>query len=235
MEAFVKNAIYSAVIALISLVAACGDRSVAPQSQPSDESAGVGGVTTQLTQSDTVRFTITINPHRSTHFYLGAGNSLNFPAASVCDPAVSTYGPSEWDNPCVAATRTIAENVTAWLDAGGHPQVDFSPSLRFVPTMLPTGWVTLTFGDLQASLDPMYNILYCSTPDAVCVDESLTDLSLVTTRDPVTGQLTRRIKHFSGYLVGAGDDGMSISSDFNKRSHGGMLPAMVVRAKAATK
>ena len=225
-----KYAINSALIALISLVTACGDRSVAPQSQQNDQPAAGTGVTTQLTRSDTVRFTITINPHRSTHFYLGAGNSLNFPAASVCDPTVSTYGPSEWDNPCVAATRTIAENVTAWLDAGGHPQVDFSPSLRFVPSMLPSGWVTLTFGDVQASLDPMYNILYCSTPTADCVDESLTDPDLLNTRDPVTGKLTRRIKHFSGYLVGAGRSMESV--DFNKI--GGTLPTMVVRAKAVT-
>ena len=138
----------------------------------------------------------------------------------MCDPTVSTYGPSEWDNPCVAAKKTIAEKVTAWLDANGHPQVDFSPSLRFVPSMLPSGWVTLTFGDVQASLDPMYNILYCSMPTAVCVDESLADPALLTTRDPVTGKLTRRIKHFSGYLVGAGSDMMS---DFNKRTGGGML------------
>lgn len=195
-----------ALSAIVVLAAGCGE-AVAPRSPAIDASAAYGGgVTTQLTTRDTVSFTITIDPWRTTVYDLGAGNTLTFPAGSVCDPNKSTYGDGEWDKPCTAARSTVTENVTAWLDAKGHPQVDFSQNLRFVPSALPTGWVTLTFGDYQASLDPMFNILYCKKPKSPCVDESKKDPSLLTVRNPVTGKVTRRIKHFSGYLVGAGDD-----------------------------
>jgi hypothetical protein len=207
MEALMKQVSKIALFAVVTFAAACGD-AVAPRSQAIDAPVAYGGgVTTELTTRDTVSFTITIDPWRSTLFNLGAGNTLTFPAGSVCDPNKSTYGDGEWDKPCTAARTTITETVTAWLDSQGHPQVDFSPNLRFVPSVLPTGWVNLTFGDYQASLDPTFNILYCKNPKSPCVDESLKDPSLLTVRNPVTGKLTRRIKHFSGYLVGAGDDG----------------------------
>ena len=168
-----------------------------------------------MSTTDTIRFNITIDPWRTTYFYLGNGNTLTFPAGSVCDPNNSTYGPTEWDKPCKAARYSVTETVTAWLDAKGHPRVDFSPNLRFVPSVLPTGWVNITFGDMAASLDPWYNILYCASVGSGCVDESKTDASLLTVHDPVTGQVMRRLKHFSGYLVGAGDDPTAVPS-FNK-------------------
>ncbi|MEO6878548.1 MAG: hypothetical protein ABI205_08715, partial [Gemmatimonadaceae bacterium] len=178
---------------------------VAPRSPGIDAPPAFGGgVTTQLTTTDTIRFTITLDPWHSTTYNLGAGNALTFPAGSVCDPAKSSYGDGQWDKPCVAARTSVSETVTAWLDSQGHPQVDFSKDLRFVPSVLPTGWVTLTFADYEGSLDPMFNILYCKTPTS-CVNESKKDPTLLTTHDPVSGKLTRRIKHFSGYLIGAGD------------------------------
>ncbi len=193
-----------AVFALVSCLAACGD-AVAPRSPGIDAAPSFGGgVTTQLTTTDTIRFTITIDPWHSTTYNLGAGNVLTFPAGSVCDPAKSSYGDGQWDKPCVAARTSVSETVTAWLDSQGHPQVDFSKDLRFVPSVLPAGWVTLTFADYEGSLDPMFNILYCKTPTS-CVNESKKDPTLLTTHDPVSGKLTRRIKHFSGYLIGAGD------------------------------
>jgi hypothetical protein len=213
-----------ALLALAALSAACGD-AVAPHSPAADVTSFTGGVTTALTVSDTVRFAITIDPWHTTTFSLGAGNVLTFPAGSVCDPSRSTYGAGEWDKPCIAARSSVTENVTAWLDAQGHPQVDFSPNIRFVPSLLPTGWVTLTFADYQASLDPAFKILYCKDASASCIDESKTDPSLLTLRDPVTGKLTRRIKHFSGYLIGAGDDSSSDGgSAMNKAPSGPRIP-----------
>jgi hypothetical protein len=43
--------------------------------------------------------------------------------------------------------------------------------LRFVPSTNSTQWVRLVFADLQASLDPTYNILYCPTSQSSCFDE----------------------------------------------------------------
>lgn len=209
-----------AVFACVAMAGACGD-TVAPHGQASNAPNVAGhGVTTELSMDDTVSFSITIDPSTNTTYNLGAGNSLTFPAGSVCDPAVSTYGPTQWDQPCVAATSPITVSVKAWLDATWNPQVDFSPHLRFVPSALSTGWVNIVFADHRASLNPLFKILYCSSPTAVCIDESLTDPTLVTVTNPRTGTLTRRIKHFSGYLVGAGSDSTATT---NERAAGYIL------------
>ena len=195
-----------AMFACASTLAACSD-AVAPHSQSNAAPPVLaGGVMTSLSMSDTLRFSITIDPSQNSAYYLGAGNSLTFPAGSVCDPALSTYGPTQWDNPCIAATSPVTVSVKAWLNGTGHPQVDFSPNLRFVPSTLPTGWVNIAFSDYAASLNPLFKILYCSSTTGTCIDESTTDPTLLTVSNPVTGTVTRRIKHFSGYLVGAGGD-----------------------------
>jgi hypothetical protein len=97
----------------------------------------------------------------------------------------------------------VTVGVKAWLDSQGHTRVDFSMHLRFVPSSNPAQWVNLTFADLEASLDPMFNIYYCASVTTSCVDEATTDPTLVTVRNPITAKLTRRIKHFSGYNIAA--------------------------------
>jgi hypothetical protein len=219
-----------ALAGLVAAVAGCSDV-VAPPGPVQDASPAFGGgVTTALSGVDTTQFSITIDPWRSTSYNLGEGNTLTFPAGSVCDPTKSTYGTGEWDKPCSASRSSVTVHVKAWLDAQGHPRVDFTPNLRFVPSLLPTGWVQLTFGDYAASLDPFYNILYCRNENAACIDESKTDPSLLTVRNPVTGKVTRRIKHFSGYNVGAGDD--VPPSDLNKVGTGLKLAPQAPAAPA---
>ncbi len=210
------------LVAMAAGMTACSDNATAPEARSSAVSTPVngGGATQALVPGDTVRFSITINPQQDTYYYLGAGNSLVFPAGSLCDPWKSTYGPGQWDAPCTPAYWPLTVNVTAWVDAAGHARVDFDKHIRFVPTTNPAKMVVITFADLQASLDPFFNILYCPTSSSACVDEALTDPSLLTVRNPVTGKVTRRIKHFSGYNVAAGlvagDEGgvtLSISPD----------------------
>jgi len=188
--------------------AACGDNSITPTSQAPDRPAlfeHAGGATAALSGNDTLKFSITIDPLRQTYFDLGAGNSITFPAGSLCDPVRSSYGNNEWDKPCVQATSPVTVAVAEWLDAHGHPRVDFMPNVRFVPSSDPRQWVRITFSDLQASLDLSFSILYCPSLHSRCKDESKKDPTLATYRDPITHQLTRRIKHFSGYNVAAGD------------------------------
>jgi len=195
------------LIALVSGLAACNDGAVAPH-QTAQKPATVtgGGSLATLTMTDTVNFSFVVNPAAYQSVYLGAGNSVRFPAGSVCDPA-SSYGTSEWDNACTPATDPITVTASAWLDSLGHPRVDFGNHLRFVPSSDPLQWVTLTFTDLAAALDPSSDILYCTTAYSACVSELSGDATLVTVKNPVTGVVTRRIKHFSGYLMGAGGDG----------------------------
>lgn len=194
-----------APVALVSGLAACSDGLGAPQNEtPAVESVNGGGSMQALTGSDTVKFSITIDPSRQTTYYLGDGNSLVFPAHSLCDPNKSSYGNGEWDKPCTEATAPVTVGAKAWLDRYGHPRVDFHMRLRFVPSNNPAQWVNLTFADLQASFDPMYNIYYCQSANGSCTDEAKKDPTLLTVHNPITGKITRRIKHFSGYNVAVG-------------------------------
>jgi hypothetical protein len=198
-------------------LAACGDGTVAPPTRSAEiASARGGGSNASLTGFDTLRFSFVIDPSRVTTYNLGAGNRITFPAGSLCDPSNSSYGAGTWDQPCPVAQSPVTISAKAWLDASGDPRIDFSPDVRFVPTANPLGWVTITFTDFFASIDPLAAILYCRTPTAGCTNEALTDPTLATVVNPVTGTLTRRIKHFSGYNVAAGDAALGFAA-FNKR------------------
>ena len=190
------------LLTMTAMLAACSENATAPQL--SEPAAAVQGSMQDLGPGDTVRFSITLNPRNTTTTVnLGSGNSILFPAGSLCAPN-STYGPTEWDKPCNVATSSVTVNVTAFLDQNGKPRIDFDKHLRFVPGTT----VLIQFADLQASLDPFFNILYCPSITTGCYDESKLDPSLITVRNPITGKVTRRIKHFSGYNVAAGrDDG----------------------------
>ena len=193
--------------------AACSDNSVSPKIDSSaNEYVHGGGVSHDLAPSETYHYQMTIDPKHNTTWDLGAGNKLTFPRGSLCDASTSSYGPSEWDEPCVPATDPLTLDVTVWTDDAGHPRVDFMPSVRFVPSADSRDWVILSFADLAASLSPLYNINYCPTATSECYDESKNDPSLTTVRDPRNGKITRRIKHFSGYNVAAGEEESDSSS-----------------------
>jgi hypothetical protein len=206
------------LVALSAMLAACGDNTVAPKAQDQDvPNVSGGGITSALSSVDTARFSMTISAAYPTTIALGAGNSIRFPAGSVCDPSTSGYGIGTWDTACTPLRVPITVNVKAWMDGSGHARIDFNPNIRFVPSVLPTGWVELAFRDYAASQDPFFNILYCTDPryTSTCIDEAKTDPTLATVKDPVTGQLSRRVKHFSGYMVGAGDDCSACLSGMN--------------------
>lgn len=196
--------------AMAASLAACSDGTMAPtmeSASASSNAAGYGGGATQaLTHTDTVRFSITINPSRTTYYDLGEGNTLTFPAGSLCDPSRSTYGESEWDKPCTKATSPLTVGVKAWQDSKGHARVDFDQHIRFVPSNTPSQWVVITFDDWEAALDPFFTILYCPTSTSKCKDESRKDYTLLPTKNRISGKIQRRIKHFSGYNVAAGRD-----------------------------
>jgi hypothetical protein len=214
--------LYSALLfSMAGALAACSDTSTAPQqvAEPSVQTAARLGSMQDLAGTDTARFTITIDPSKNSKYNLGAGNSLYFPAGSLCSLS-SSYGKDEWDKPCVKTAAAVDVNVKAWLDRYGNPRVDFDKHIRFVPTTNPAEFVMLQFSDRQASLNPFFNILYCpalpgESGSSSCYDESTTDVSLVTVRDPLNGKVTRRIKHFSGYNVAAGEEGEGDGSMFN--------------------
>jgi len=202
----IKATSRTVLVALVSGLAACSnDGAVSPRNQiATPKNVSGNGSLATLTMTDTVSFSFTVNNDTASSFFLGAGNSVKFPAGSICDPS-SSYGSTEWDNACTPASAPVTVDATAWLDSLGHPRVDFSTHLRFVPSANPANWVTLSFTNLDAAQDPSTDILYCATAYVSCVSELSGDATLVTVRNPVTGLVTRRVKHFSGFAVGTGD------------------------------
>ena len=118
---------------------------------------------------------------------------------SICDPAQSSYGVTEWDAACTPYLGFVQVTAKSWNSIDGHPRIDFEPALRFVPSTT----VTLEMRDKQAA-NPASDlvILYC-TPDG-CVDEAMTDPSVATQRNNRTGFVFRRVKHFSSYTIALG-------------------------------
>jgi hypothetical protein len=174
--------------------AAPAPMSLAPQGRPHLDL--VGG----LPDSASVDFVITPNGG-----IVDLGNhAVVFPANSVCDPATSSYGPGTWDLPCTPLQSPI--NVHAEVRRiNGQTAVDFTPSLRFVPSNDPTRWVWLvlyTPSAVGSSNLSGFNILWESTFGAPTVDETQADSSLRTYVDTWQGISLRRIKHFSGYMTG---------------------------------
>lgn len=140
------------------------------------------------------------------NFSLGGGSQIVFPyqAGSICTLATSGYGPGTWDQPCAPSATPVKVTARTWFDAKGLPHSDFQPAMRFVPGLAQS--VTLYLHTLNGAPSPDGTAVYC-TDAGTCVDESLTDRSLVTTIDPTNGFWIRKIKHFSGYNITYGFTG----------------------------
>jgi hypothetical protein len=139
---------------------------------------------------------------------IGGVYTLDFPAGAVCDPnAADTkagYASQAWDSPCTTATSDIA--ITATLKySNGKLYADFQPALRFSPNST----VTLSTNALASVIEYYRDhgltggsiIEYSPAIDAAGVSDALSDPSLRTTIHGSTGVVSRRIKHFSGYVA----------------------------------
>jgi hypothetical protein len=176
------------LVAAFSLVA-CQERG-APENalSPVFSSASVSA------ENDTVVSVFRTNPMGALTANIGP-HKLSIPAGAVCNPLLSGYGSSYWNLPCVPALGGIEITAKAWTLPNGHPMVSFSPDLRFAPT----AEVVLSLKDKDAALGHDLSILYCDNSNS-CIDESVGDPSLTSQVDK-SGFVSRRIKHFSGYMV----------------------------------
>ena len=191
-------------------VAGCQDSLSAPQggsAAPVSMSLAPAGspqlsLNVDASSSDDVDFTVT--PNGGT-FVLGS-NAVVFPARSICDPSVSSYGPGTWDQPCVAlkgALRIHATIRTAKLGTW----VDFSPSLRFVPSNDSKQWVYIymyTPSVIGVTDLSKYSILWAPALGADGVNDAAGDGTLRTYIDTDSGVAMRRIKHFTAYVTSSG-------------------------------
>jgi hypothetical protein len=189
------------VTGCVLLTAACsGDRSpLAPttrsQSGPVAADQVSSGTTTRV--GDTLITVFLVNNADTTNVRLFDMADLTFTPNAICDLS-SSYGPSEWDQPCEPNAASVTVTAKGWLDANGHPRVDFQPHMRFNPAADPI-FITLKDGKKAQSA---LSILYCADGVAQCYDEATLDPSLATFR---TGKkYSRRIKHFSGYNIASG-------------------------------
>jgi len=157
--------------------------------------------------------TFVVDPTESSSIRAG-DNVVTFPANSICDPATSGYGEDLWDAPCEPAKAPITITAT-WTSKYGHAVVQFEPALRFVPSDDSNQWVRLSMKDLW-DLDPSYNypIFWQRPSDGTWVDESKSDPSLGSFMDLPGNRVSRRLKHFSSYFIGAGEscDAWSVES-----------------------
>ena len=187
-------------VALMLGTAACGsDRLAAPGDAPPDPRAAR---LTYSAQSDTVVASMVYHPGKGLNLKIGEQHQLFIPAHAVCDLEASGYGAETWELPCAPARRRMTVTAKAWVDSAGHPFVQFSPDLRFSPDDKKAAWLALA--DRFAARDSSARILYCPTAGGGCVDESLTDVEVVTHADWKKGYVYRRIKHLSGYNIVSG-------------------------------
>lgn len=144
-------------------------------------------------------------------------HAIYFPANSICDPATSSYGPTEWDKPCEVLTEPIRFRAEVRNETG-RQWVDFTPAVRFVPTdeLASAVWLYMKTSALSADPDSAMaallrmSILYSPGLGVAGTNEALLDPTLRTYVWLDGGVAFRRIKHFSGYNV---HDGFRCSRD----------------------
>ena len=211
-----RNTLPLLVGAAAALVVACRDSSVAPTRAATALSASASPSlsASKSNQNHTLLGTVELSPNGGT-YHVGDFDIV-MPAGAVCDPATTKYGPRYWDEDCAPAQRSVTVNVIA-RKQGHRVSVEFEPDLRFRPS---AGWVviqTSAYSDVltsaavrrqspQSSYFENFAILYVPTGGRSQIDEMRTtgDRSMVTHVDLGSGLVWRRVKHFSGYLVTAG-------------------------------
>ena len=147
-------------------------------------------------------------------FSLGA-YTVTFSGNSVCDPAVSTYGETEWDKNCTVLGdgQSIKVHATVSRTSDGIA-VDFTPSLRFSPSAKVIVSTDVFASYILENQDyfkthrsalSAFAILYTPSLGSKGVSDFTTDRSVATHVDLSTGLVWRRVKHFSGYSIITGE------------------------------
>jgi hypothetical protein len=203
-----------ALAAVAVAATSCGDSATGPVASPTrgispfaaafDNSQGSN-------QGSTITSDFVVSGTGGTFTILNGRYKVTFPSGSICDPATSTYGPTEWDAPCnaISPNRQIQIHVTMSSVAGQG--IDFSPALRFSPSRV----VTISTDQFSAMLKQnaafyadhlsVLNFLpiYSGAVGSASADFGV-DPSVITHVNLSTGTVWRRVKHFSGYYMSSG-------------------------------
>jgi hypothetical protein len=192
---------HSRLVALALIAAACSEPALAPERSVRPKGAPSLDVIMHSVSVDSMSADFTVTPSGGL-FVLGP-HAVVFPANAICDPATSSYGPTEWDQPCTPATEPIQIHAEVRSEAGVE-YVDFTPSLRFVPTTDESQYVWIMMKSNEARGTSEYwrfPILFRPNAEDPLVDEALEDPTLRTYLYVPSGIAFRRIKHFTGYTI----------------------------------
>jgi len=148
---------------------------------------------------------------------IGGLFTLRVPANAVCT-LNTPIGAGTWDQPCNTLDWRSSVTITAKYGVSSTgPEINFSPELRFSPSIK----VTLSTSYYARNLTANRNY-YASHPwalkfldmyfqaglNAPLVADAVSDPSLTTHVNLWSGNVWRRIKHFSGYNVTSGDQSL---------------------------
>lgn len=208
----IRPSIALVAFTLATTSVACSEGFTAPKASPMPVGAPMPDVIVDWVAEDSLSADFTVTPTGGA-FQLGP-HAIYFPANSICDPARSSYGPTEWDAPCEPLTEPIQIHAeirrtdsTSW--------VDFTPALRFVPTADPLQYVWIYLhlpGSNSPDVDVQgLSILWIPEPGAQGVNEALSDETQKTYFWREGEIVFRRIKHFSGYQGSALTDFEEVS------------------------
>jgi hypothetical protein len=209
-----RNTLLLLVGAVAALAVACRDSIVAPARTPNTLSASRLPAFSKSgpAHDQTVIGTIELSPAGGT-YHVGDFDVV-MPAGAVCDPATTKYGVGHWNDDCTPAVRSVTVNVVA-VSKHGQVRVDFTPDIRFRPSAGAVTIQTQAYRDLltsgavrqlsrSSSFFDGFVILYVPTRGQGVDEGRSASRSMVTHVDLSTGLVWRQIKHFSGYLISAG-------------------------------
>jgi hypothetical protein len=184
-----------ALLSLVVAVVACNDGMTAPRRPKGAPSLDV--IVNHMSD-DSTSADFTVTPTGGV-FVIGK-HAVSFPANSICDPQTSSYGETEWDAPCEPLTSDIQIHAEV-RQLNGRTWVDFTPSLRFVPTDSSENYVWILMKSDVAATAPLgaLSILWSPAIGEEGINEAVSDSTLRTYVWRAGGISFRRIKHFSGY------------------------------------
>jgi hypothetical protein len=186
------------------VLASCvADRAVAPVASVNGNPALRALIVAQTTDI--------VIPVNGGHISLFNVYDLDVPANAVCDmnaaDSQAGYAEAAWDAPCTPATSDVRVTATAkWMN--GTLYVDFQPALRFVPSKTVTLSTLVAASVIQSNSDSKdgFVINYAPSVGSAGVSDALSDPTVVTRVFGSSGKVSRRIKHFSGYMINVGGE-----------------------------
>jgi hypothetical protein len=142
--------------------------------------------------------------------------TLKWEANSVCERDDSGYGWEYFWKPCQAENEDVEMTARVWTE-DGRTYVDFHPDIRFSPSrnvVLSTVRSELVNRSLSFSLMLKYSIYYTHRvgDTRFFIDEAWFDSEQRTRFNTQTGEVSREIRHFSGFVIRTGTED-AVASD----------------------